>query len=305
MKNILKEPLENYKSERRKEFRNNKLAHKFRHHYPDLIQSLLDDKERYKIVGSSGQGNWADCPWIAILDGIITKTPQSGYYPVYLFRSDMKGVYLSLNQGVTQVKEDYKRDAQKVLKLRAEDYRAKLEYNENELTHNIQLNSKSSNAKLYEHGNILSKYYPIENIPNDETLRTDLRLFLDLYNELAYLDPGLTDDISNIGFEIKKLRLHWRVERSSTLAKKVKKSKGYNCEACGLNFMSIYGEIGKDFIEAHHLTPISELDLGNIPLNIETDFAVLCSNCHSMIHKLEDPSDLTKLRELIKSQPNF
>ena len=32
----------------------------------------------------------------------------------------------------------------------------------------------------------------------------------------------------------------------------------------------------------------------------EKDFVVLCANCHRMIHRLEDSSDLIKLKSLIK-----
>ncbi len=64
-------------------------------------------KGTYK--GSAGAGNWSATPWIAILDILITDTPQSGYYPVFLFRDDMSGFYLSLNQGVTDIRLKYKR----------------------------------------------------------------------------------------------------------------------------------------------------------------------------------------------------
>jgi 5-methylcytosine-specific restriction protein A len=67
-----------------------------------------------------------------------------------------------------------------------------------------------------------------------------------------------------------------------------------------LNFENIYGELGRNFIEAHHLVPISRLGAIKIHLNVKNDFAVLCSNCHSMIHKLSDPSDVKLLREIIR-----
>ena len=63
-----------------------------------------------------------------------------------------------------------------------------------------------------------------------------------------------------------------------------------------------YGELGRDFIEAHHLRPISLLEEGTaVSYDIATDFAVLCSNCHRMIHRTTDPSDLEGFRRLIKS----
>src|SRR5205814_9817069 len=58
-----------------------------------------------KIVGSAGRGNWASIPWIALLDPRETDTTQKGVYIVYLFRGDMSGVYVTLNQGVTELKD--------------------------------------------------------------------------------------------------------------------------------------------------------------------------------------------------------
>ena len=71
-----------------------------------------------------------------------------------------------------------------------------------------------------------------------------------------------------------------------------------------MKFDEFYGEIGKDFIESHHLKPISEIEIGEFKIDLKNDFAVLCSNCHRMIHKLEDPSDINKLKEIIKKAHN-
>lgn len=38
---------------------------------------------------------------------MITSTAQRGYYPVYLFREDFTSLYLTLNQGITEVKNRY------------------------------------------------------------------------------------------------------------------------------------------------------------------------------------------------------
>ena len=100
--------LSEYLQESEKDLVENSLASFIRTEVPIFITNLLENPERYKVVGSSGQGNWASCPWIAIFDRLVTETAQSGYYPVYLFREDMSGLYLSLNQGVTEVKEKYK-----------------------------------------------------------------------------------------------------------------------------------------------------------------------------------------------------
>ncbi|WP_236887482.1 HNH endonuclease [Clostridium argentinense] len=55
------------------------------------------------------------------------------------------------------------------------------------------------------------------------------------------------------------------------------------CEACGFDFFEVYGERGKDFIEGHHTKFVSELSDGDMT-RVE-DIAMLCSNCHRMIHR--------------------
>ena len=55
------------------------------------------------------------------------------------------------------------------------------------------------------------------------------------------------------------------------------------CEICGFSFVDKYGDIGKDFIEAHHIKPVSEMKEGE-STNIN-DLVMVCSNCHSMIHR--------------------
>ena len=69
---------------------------------------------------------------------------------------------------------------------------------------------------------------------------------------------------------------------------------GYVCQVCGMNFEQIYGELGKDFIEVHHLHPVSQ---GECQVNPIEDLIPLCSNCHSMIHRQEDVSDWYGLKE--------
>jgi len=304
MKNILQEPIAEYLKEKSKEFGGNELANKFRHVFPKEIESLLIDKTRYKTIGSPGKGTWTDCPWIAILDTLITESPQKGYYPVFLFKSDMTGVYLSLNQGVTDVIENYKREAKDVLKLRAEDFRAKLKFDSSEFITKIDLQSRTRNAIHYQAGNIIAKYYPSKNLPESDIIKSDIKKFLTFYENLTYSDSSFSDHTENNNFETKQIRLHWRIERNTSLSKKVKKKKGYKCEACGMTFVDKYGKLGENFIEAHHLKPISDLGIGKFQVDLANDFAVLCSNCHSMIHKLEDPSDLVKLKIII-STTNF
>lgn len=78
---------------------------------------------------------------------------------------------------------------------------------------------------------------------------------------------------------------------------------GYTCQACNFNFLNSYGELGTYFIEAHHLVPYSQLGEGQVKkLDINKDFAVLCSNCHSMIHRMKNSSDIENLKKVIEER---
>lgn len=66
--------------------------------------------------------------------------------------------------------------------------------------------------------------------------------------------------------------------------KKVLKETGeLKCEACDFNFEKKYGELGKGYIECHHIIPLSHFQVSR-ETKLE-DLALLCSNCHGMIHR--------------------
>ncbi|WP_202413795.1 HNH endonuclease [Duganella sp. CY15W] len=84
------------------------------------------------------------------------------------------------------------------------------------------------------------------------------------------------------------LAVHIERERDSALAAMKKRAVlaalGYlRCEACDFDFSEVYGEIGEGFCEVHHIRPLSERDVAE-GTGLE-DLAVLCSNCHSIIHR--------------------
>ncbi len=62
------------------------------------------------------------------------------------------------------------------------------------------------------------------------------------------------------------------------------KIHGCHCAVCGFDFAKVYGELGKDFIEVHHIKPLFSLT-EEVTINPETDLTCLCANCHRMIHK--------------------
>lgn len=312
MNDFFQKILNEYKIASTQKFANHPMGELLRKTIPDVIKSILPEKGRYIIKGSIGNGQWADTPWVAILDILITNTAQSGYYPVFLFKKDMSGFYLSLNQGVTELRIKYKSETKQVLILKAEDFRAQIGVIPSGFTKDtINLNSKAesnrTNIMLYEAGNIISKYYSRHELPEEIELKNDILEILKVYELISY-NEGLpssqaekeNDEDKYKGYEdLRRFRFHKRIERNIQLSKRVKEAQGYTCKACGMNFVKRYGAIGQNFIEAHHLKPVSLLGSNKIQLDIRTDFTVLCSNCHSMIHRLDDCSDLEKLKALL------
>lgn len=69
------------------------------------------------------------------------------------------------------------------------------------------------------------------------------------------------------------------------------------CECCGFDFSRAYRDIGDDYIEVHHRTPVSQRG-GEYEVNPQKDLVPLCSNCHSMIHRIGGQGDCMTLEEL-------
>jgi 5-methylcytosine-specific restriction protein A len=282
---------------------------------PNDISNKLNNIQRYKVEGSAGKGNWVDVPWVAIFDKLITESAQSGYYPVFLFKEDMSGFYLSLGIGITSVKIEYKKVKKITEVLRIQSFNMLARIPElpkgfySSFDKPIKLTRLSKGGSLgvnYENGCVFSKFYSLKNLPNDIELFNDIKNICDVYENITYSTISESAEEVSEQFasfqnytdieNLKAIKQHFRIERNRKLIQNVKKIKGYNCECCGMNFENIYGEIGKEFIEAHHKQPLHTLKGKIIELNAREDFFVLCSNCHKMIHKLDDPSNLDGLR---------
>jgi len=198
LKELFERVLKEYKSARTENFTGHPIANILRNEIPGQIKQDIYNTNKYKISGSAGQGNWTYSPWVAILDKEITESPQKGYYLVYLFREDMNGIYLSLNQGMTEIKDQYGSNKTKeVLRTRAQEYKEKLGEH-SDLLDSIDLKpiTSSSNSIFYEDGNVYAKYYDLSDLPSDDVFINDLRLFLDLYNSLVYEPENDSKDVN-------------------------------------------------------------------------------------------------------------
>lgn len=71
------------------------------------------------------------------------------------------------------------------------------------------------------------------------------------------------------------------------------------CEVCSFNFEDRYGLHGAGFIECHHTKPLETLDTGSTTKL--ADMALLCANCHRMIHARRPWLSLGQLRALLRT----
>ena len=93
LRDYIEKILKEYNAARKKEnFADNPLANILRNEIPNYLKKITDFPENYKFSGSAGQGNWTYSPWVGVFNKKITESAQRGYYIVYLFREDMKGV---------------------------------------------------------------------------------------------------------------------------------------------------------------------------------------------------------------------
>jgi 5-methylcytosine-specific restriction enzyme A len=133
-----------------------------------------------------------------------------------------------------------------------------------------------------------------------EEFSLNINLLNKIANEIRQIsdNPNLSKEVSKIENDETSItdsvkegqiiyKLHKVRERDRRIIeakkKKVLKEMGeLKCEVCEFDFEKTYGDLGKGYIECHHIIPLS-----NFQVNKETkldDLALLCSNCHRMIH---------------------
>lgn len=99
-----------------------------------------------------------------------------------------------------------------------------------------------------------------------------------------------------------RLRAHlWR-ERNTSIVKKKKRdvltrTGALKCEVCGFDSEKVYGKHGREVCEVHHLTPLHKAD-GIVKTEL-TDLAIVCSNCHRIIHRVDPMPSIAELAGIV------
>jgi 5-methylcytosine-specific restriction protein A len=314
IKEAFLEVLRNYKEETKQPIVKNPIALDIRKSLPDLIKHRTGiDESIYRIYGSAGQGNWAEIPWIAILDRDITTSTQEGIYICYLFSADMQKVYLSLAFGWTQYETEYgiKVGQDRIL----HDVRSLRSFIKSDTrnfeTELIDLRSSRTLARGYELGTILNKEYYINDFPDDESFVKDFLELLNIYKEVKDLNyrklsqadyeevdayqevtissAGVYDwntaqkELARLGrkYENKpvaeKVKLAKTLARNPKFARLIKQAAEYKCQICGTKgFEKKNKEL---YAEAHHLDELAIARIDNPARMI-----CVCPQCHRVIH---------------------
>jgi 5-methylcytosine-specific restriction protein A len=301
---------------------------------PSLMEECLISSARnvgdYRTYGSVGQINWqlAKIPWVACLKREVTKSTQVGFYIVLLFREDMDGCFLSLNQGYTQFDELWGSTvAQRKISQTAAIALSLLTPPPGFVTGQIDLKATSNLGRGYELGAIVSKEY-FGNTPSEPNFRSDLVTLLNLYDELhakagqSLLDllPASSDaefqeaatefakpDESDVSLPPgplppppkKPLSTGGRRVRNPKIAGTAIRKGGYACEIDATHQSFVAKRTGKNYVEAHHLVPMQFQDEFKVSLDVPENVTVLCPTCHRKLHHGTSTDKAPALKKLV------
>lgn len=245
----------------------------------------------------------------------VSQKVQEGYFIVLLFREDMAGCWLSLNQGYTQYKAAFvndgmaRRQAQVGARILAHLIDIPPGFSEGP----IDLVATTNLGRGYEAGAIVSRYYSAPNEPTEAALGSDFRRLLEI---LDYLERKVGDNLlalfpdtegpfqaaaTELGnkpkTELPRIpggplppQSHLRTttkggyRRDPRMAAEALRSAQFRCEWDGSHTTFTARKTGQNFVEAHHLIPMGEQVNHIHSLDVPENIIALCPNCHRLIH---------------------
>lgn len=195
LRNQLLQVMEHYLQAKRDSISKHPIAHLVTHEIPTIIRQFhFVNRERYLVEGSVGKGNWAAIPWIAVMDKTVTTSTQRGYYIVYLFSEDMKSVYLTFAQGVTETPKD------EMLQIK-EEIRQIIPMSENvKKDDEIDL-GESKKAKDYKLSVAAYIPYSFEQMPSEEQLQQDLQQMIQYYERYVEIKVDMKQIETSYSYE--------------------------------------------------------------------------------------------------------
>lgn len=165
-----------------------------------MNELTLSQTKGIKTRGSVGQyKQWARVPWFALIDSRYLEAPRLGVYVVVLFKEDMDGFYLCLEQGVQffdELSNIYKENfSKKVIGNYFERFNIKIPKGFEKNINNLFINNdKNLN---YEDSTFISKYYSLNDIQKNKfevSFLNDVSQLLDSYNDLTLKIKELSEE---------------------------------------------------------------------------------------------------------------
>jgi len=155
------------------------------------------------------------------------------------------------------------------------------------------------------------KAFPKWKNPNEyyQVGNEGIRPTIDIFDKHSFVELDKdkemppTEDTKDFPEGKQKQKQHFYRERSRGLIIMVKQNMlkklgRLECQACEFVFADKYGKIGKDYMEAHHLKPVSALK-ENEKTKVK-DIALVCSNCHRMLHRKRPWIKLKDLKKILE-----
>ncbi|RWZ59873.1 DUF3578 domain-containing protein [Halobacillus fulvus] len=284
----------------------------------EISRKLSLSNDQYTTNGSVGMGNTTITPWISIFDKDITESAQQGFYIVFLFRGDMSGFYLSINQGTTYIGKKFKgRKPKNKMRSVATFLRENLDLPLSDFPlETIDLVSHTTNAKNYEAANICAKFYDLERGFSEEMIIDDISKALTGLADIKKfignrsLNKVLNDIIYEDQISDTKFQEDILISKSSTtpnepqrptektvggvtkskyirnpaVAKEALENAEFTCQINKEHKTFESAVTGENFVEAHHLIPFNKQDNFEHSLDVPGNIIALCPNCHRCIH---------------------
>ena len=176
---------------------------------PDLWDSLNELQVRLEnlpcvqkrpnilVRWSLGKGVWAKVPWIALMNRRVTTSTQTGVYIAILIAEDLSTVYITLNQGMTDLVEEFgQKAASRTLVERSIAYQAQVSELEDlgfVVGNDVDLKTESWRPKNYEASTIAYAKFDVGGLPTDERLEELLDSLLRAYDRIVE-EPKVPED---------------------------------------------------------------------------------------------------------------
>lgn len=249
----------------------------------------------------------------------------------------MTGLYISLNQGWTFYETTFRRNNPKTkIKQVTDSFRYKLKSSLADFSFDeIDLRASGALGKGYELGHICGKFYPAGELPDNQILINDLRNLIGVYRELkgilglkSYEDtvkeileydysPLNIDDIEDRQYQNKviaskptntpetpqekpeqTIRNNIKTfPRKPGRAKEALIKAEYKCETDSSHLTFVAKKTDQNYVEAHHLIPMSVQKDFTYDLDVHGNIISLCPNCHRKYHYacLEDKEEMLNI----------